>query len=118
MARLPAAPPAAQNLATRACLWLVRRMFGRQPRPYGIFAHAPEEFNISLVVSAAIGREKDIERQLNLRLPALDKSGASSLRRIPENARAIHHCRPDRNAGSIRKVPLPRCVNSTGARKK
>jgi len=41
MARLAPAAPAAQNLATRACRWLMRRMFGREPRPYGIWAHAP-----------------------------------------------------------------------------
>ena len=41
MARLAPAPPATQSLATRLCRWLVRRMLGREPRPYGIYAHAP-----------------------------------------------------------------------------
>lgn len=41
MARLPPAPPAGQGLGTRACRWLVARLFGREPRPYGVYAHAP-----------------------------------------------------------------------------
>ncbi|HJQ85771.1 MAG TPA: hypothetical protein VKA21_16910 [Candidatus Binatia bacterium] len=41
MARLGPAPREKYNLATRICLWLIRRAFGREPRPYGIFAHAP-----------------------------------------------------------------------------
>ena len=41
MARLTPAPAAAQNVATRLCRWLIRRLFGREPRPYGIYAHAP-----------------------------------------------------------------------------
>ena len=41
MARLDPAPPSSQNVATRVCRWLMRRMFGREPRPYGIWAHAP-----------------------------------------------------------------------------
>ena len=41
MARLAPAPAATQNRATRLCRWLMRRLFGTEPRPYGIYAHAP-----------------------------------------------------------------------------
>jgi putative ABC transport system permease protein len=40
MARLTPAPPASQHLATRFCRWLMRRMLGTEPRPYGIYANA------------------------------------------------------------------------------
>ena len=41
MARLDPAPPERRSLATRACLWLWRRLTGRDLRPYLIAAHAP-----------------------------------------------------------------------------
>lgn len=41
MARLPDALPERHSLATRACVWLIRRVFGRVPRPYAVYAHAP-----------------------------------------------------------------------------
>jgi alkylhydroperoxidase family enzyme len=53
MARLAPAPPAAQNLATRACRWLMRRMMGREPRPYGIYAHAPRAVPTLTMMNAA-----------------------------------------------------------------
>jgi len=39
MARL--APATHRSLATRFCMWMMRRMFGRDLRPYPIAAHAP-----------------------------------------------------------------------------
>ena len=41
MARLEPCPVASQSLATRLCRWLMRRLMGRDPRPYAIWAHAP-----------------------------------------------------------------------------
>jgi len=41
MARLEPCPFATQSLATRACRWLMRRLMGRDTRPYGIWAWAP-----------------------------------------------------------------------------
>ena len=53
MARLSPAPDASQNVATRACRWLIRRMFGREPRPYGIYAHAPRAVPAMTMMNAA-----------------------------------------------------------------
>ena len=53
MARLKPAPAAAQNLATRLCRWLIGRMFGREPRPYGIYAHAPRAVPALTLMNAA-----------------------------------------------------------------
>jgi len=39
MARLDPAPR--RSLATRFCMWLMRRMLGRDLGPYKIAAHAP-----------------------------------------------------------------------------
>ena len=39
MARLPPAKP--HGLATRLCLSMMRRVFGRDLKPYGIAAHSP-----------------------------------------------------------------------------
>jgi alkylhydroperoxidase family enzyme len=41
MARLAALPHEKQTLTTRFCRWLIRRVIGRELRPYGVFAHAP-----------------------------------------------------------------------------
>jgi alkylhydroperoxidase family enzyme len=49
MARLgPAEHP---GLATRACFWLIRRVFGRVPRPYAIWAHAPRAVPAATVLN-------------------------------------------------------------------
>ena len=53
MARLAPAPAAAQNLATRLCRWVIARMFGREPRPYGIYAHAPRVVPTLTMMNAA-----------------------------------------------------------------
>ena len=53
MARLAPAAPASQSLATRVCLWFVRRLFGREPRPYGIYAHAPRAVPALTLMNAA-----------------------------------------------------------------
>ena len=53
MARLTPAPAAAQNVATRLCRWLIRRLFGREPRPYGIYAHAPRAVPAMTFMNAA-----------------------------------------------------------------
>jgi alkylhydroperoxidase family enzyme len=52
MARLDPAPPTTQNLITRGCRWLVRRLMGREPRPYGILAHAPRAVPAITVLNA------------------------------------------------------------------
>ena len=52
MARLAPLPPRAQNLATRVCRWLMRRVMGREPRPYGIWAHAPRAVPAAVVLNA------------------------------------------------------------------
>ena len=51
MARLAPCPPASQTLATRACRWLMRRVMGREPRPYGIWAHAPRAVPAAAVLN-------------------------------------------------------------------
>jgi alkylhydroperoxidase family enzyme len=51
VARLDPAPPASRSVATRACLWFVRRVFGREPRPYGIWAHAPRAVPAATVLT-------------------------------------------------------------------
>ncbi len=53
MARLAPAPSAAQNLATRVCRWLMRRMMGRELRPEGIYAHAPRAVPALTLMNAA-----------------------------------------------------------------
>ena len=52
MARLAPLPPRAQSLATRACRWLMRRVMGREPRPFGILAHAPRAVPATVVLNA------------------------------------------------------------------
>ena len=52
MARLAPLPPRAQSLATRVCRWLMRRVMGREPRPYGIWAHAPRAVPAAVVLNA------------------------------------------------------------------
>ena len=53
MARLGPAPPSSLNLATRVCRWLIGRIFGGVPRPYGIFAHAPRGVPALTLMNAA-----------------------------------------------------------------
>ncbi len=53
MARLAPAPPGSQSLATRACRWLMRRLVGRELRPYGIYAHAPRVVPALTIMNAA-----------------------------------------------------------------
>lgn len=53
MARLPPAPTGSQNLATRLCRWLMKRMFGGEPRPYRIYAHAPRAVPALTLMNAA-----------------------------------------------------------------
>jgi len=53
MARLAPAPPATQNLATRLCRWVMRRMFRGEPRPYGVYAHAPRVVPALTAMNAA-----------------------------------------------------------------
>ena len=52
MARLAPLPPRAQSLATRVGRWLTRRVMGREPRPYGIWAHAPRAVPAAVVLNA------------------------------------------------------------------
>lgn len=54
MARLPPLAPRAQTLATRFCRWVIRRLFGRDPRPYGIWAHAPRAVPAAFVLNALL----------------------------------------------------------------
>ena len=53
MARLPPAPPSTWSLATRACIALIRRLFGRVPRPYAVYAHAPRVVPTLTMMNAA-----------------------------------------------------------------
>jgi alkylhydroperoxidase family enzyme len=41
MARIAPLPPESQTLLTRVIRWIMRQLFGRDARPYGIWAHAP-----------------------------------------------------------------------------
>jgi len=51
MARLAPLPPRAQSLATQVCRWLMRRVMGRDARPYGIWAHAPRAVPAAVVLN-------------------------------------------------------------------
>lgn len=42
MARLDPVPVGARRWSTRLWLWILRRTFGRELRPYPVFAHAPK----------------------------------------------------------------------------
>lgn len=53
MARLAPAPLTSQNLATRICRWLMRRMLGGEPRPLAIYAHAPRAVPALTLMNAA-----------------------------------------------------------------
>jgi alkylhydroperoxidase family enzyme len=73
MARLAAAPARSQNVATRLCRWLLRRMFGVEPRPYGIYAHAPRAVPALTLMNAAFetGRwaiEPELRKLVHLRV--------------------------------------------------
>ena len=50
MARLE--PAGRRSLATRICIAITRRLFGREPRPYGIWAHAPRAIPAFFVMNA------------------------------------------------------------------
>lgn len=52
MARLAPLPPRAQTLVTRLCRWVMRRVMGREPRPYAIWAHAPRAVPAAFVLNA------------------------------------------------------------------
>ena len=52
MARLAALPAGSQSRATRVSRWLMRRVMGRDPRPYGIWAHAPRAVPAAVVLNA------------------------------------------------------------------
>ena len=73
MARLAPAPTRPQNVATRFSRWLMRRMFGREPRPYGIFAHAPRGVPALTLMNAVFetGRwaiEPELRKLVHLRV--------------------------------------------------
>jgi alkylhydroperoxidase family enzyme len=53
MARLDPAPLHTQSLVTRLCRWVMAQMFGREPRPYGIYAHAPRAVPTLTLMNAA-----------------------------------------------------------------
>jgi alkylhydroperoxidase family enzyme len=50
MARLP--PAERRSLATRVCIAIMKRLMGREPRPYGIWAHAPRAVPAAFVLNA------------------------------------------------------------------
>jgi alkylhydroperoxidase family enzyme len=52
MARLE--PARQRSLATRLCIALIRRLFGREPRPYGIWAHAPRAVPAAFALNALL----------------------------------------------------------------
>jgi alkylhydroperoxidase family enzyme len=53
MARLAPAPPGSYSVATRFCVWAMGRIFGRAPRPYAIYAHAPRAVPALTLMNAA-----------------------------------------------------------------
>jgi alkylhydroperoxidase family enzyme len=50
MARLE--PARRRSLATRVCIAIMRRLMGREPRPYGIWAHAPRAVPAAFALNA------------------------------------------------------------------
>src|SRR5262249_28330802 len=56
MARLDPGPQAARRWSTRAWLWLLRRTFGRELRPYPVLAHAPKVVGNLLLMNALFER--------------------------------------------------------------
>lgn len=56
MARLDPVPQAARRWSTRAWLWLLRRTFGRELRPYPVLAHAPKVVGNLLLMNALFER--------------------------------------------------------------
>ena len=52
MARL--APATRRSVATRACIWVMKRLMGREPRPYGIWAHAPRAVPAAFALNALL----------------------------------------------------------------
>jgi alkylhydroperoxidase family enzyme len=73
MARLDPVPPASRTLVTRACFWLVRRLFGRDLKPYAIAAHAPRVGPSFLIANACLetgswALEPDLRKLVHLRV--------------------------------------------------
>jgi len=56
MARLDPVPQAARRWSTRAWLWLLRRTFGRELRPYPVLAHAPKVVGNVLLMNVLFER--------------------------------------------------------------
>jgi alkylhydroperoxidase family enzyme len=54
MARLAPLPPRAQTIATRLCRWVMRRVFGREIGPLGIWAHAPRAVPAAFALNALL----------------------------------------------------------------
>ena len=73
MARLPPLPAAQQNLATRICRWLVRRVMGRDLGPYGVWAHAPRGVPAAFALNVLFetgnwALEPDLRKLVHLRV--------------------------------------------------
>src|SRR5262245_54476049 len=56
MARLDPVPQTARRWSTRAWLWFMRRMFGRELRPYPVLAHAPKVVSNLMLMNALFER--------------------------------------------------------------
>lgn len=65
MARIPPLPPQSQTLLTRLIRAIMRRLFGRDARPYAIWAHAPRAVPAVFALNALLETGKwDIEPEL------------------------------------------------------
>jgi alkylhydroperoxidase family enzyme len=76
MARVFPAPRAVRSVATRFCIWLMRRAMGRDLRPYGIMAHAPRVVPglVAMNVAFETGRwalEPGLRKLIHLRVATL-----------------------------------------------
>ena len=76
MARISAAPHAARSMATRFCVWLMRRAMGRDLKPYGVMAHAPRVVptQVAMNIGFETGRwalEPGLRKLIHLRVAAL-----------------------------------------------
>lgn len=76
MARLSVASRSTRSRATRLCMWLMRRIMGRDLTPYGVAAHAPRLVPALAAMNIAFetGRwaiEPELRKLVHLRVASL-----------------------------------------------
>ena len=76
MARIDPVPPAARRWSTRIWLWLLRRAFGRELRPYPVLAHAPKVLTNMMLMNLLFERGDwaqplDLRKLVHLRVATL-----------------------------------------------